>query len=61
MPGGEAEDVCYGAAGGSYSGVYVPLLGEAIEQGNDAGLQPHIKLEVRHRSFYRNESASTAH
>ena len=32
--------------GGSYSGVYVPLLGEAILNGNEDGAMPVINLEV---------------
>ena len=32
--------------GASYSGVYVPLLGEAIINGNEDGASPHINLEV---------------
>jgi len=32
--------------GASYSGVYVPLLGEAIINGNEDGASPYINLEV---------------
>lgn len=44
--GHQDHEVIWHSAGGSYSGVFVPLLGEAILLGNDAGLQPTINLEV---------------
>ena len=40
-------------AGGSYSGVYVPLLGEAIVNGNDNGSTPTINLEVSPAPYKR--------
>ena len=36
-------------AGESYGGVYVPLLAQAVLDGNDAGHKPHINLKVRCR------------
>ena len=37
---------CACVAGASYSGIYVPLLGEATINGNDDGASPYINLEV---------------
>ncbi len=37
---------CMHNTGASYSGVYVPLLGEAIINGNEDGASPYINLEV---------------
>lgn len=37
---------CMHNTGESYSGVYVPLLGKAIINGNEDGASPYIHLEV---------------
>lgn len=37
------------AAGESFAGVYVPLVSQAVLDGNDEGQEPKLNLKVRAR------------
>lgn len=53
---------CALGAGESYAGVYVPLLAQAVLDGNDAGQKPRLRLKVglpRQRVLISFQAASS--